>query len=66
MRTGVFPGTFDPVTKGHLDIVTRARKVLDRMIELEDFNEAMELLRAIIKLQDDIHEQTRERQKQKQ
>ena len=32
MRTGIFPGTFDPVTKGHLDIVTRARKVLDRLI----------------------------------
>jgi pantetheine-phosphate adenylyltransferase len=32
MRTGIFPGTFDPVTKGHLDIVTRARKVLDRMV----------------------------------
>jgi pantetheine-phosphate adenylyltransferase len=32
MRTGIFPGTFDPVTKGHLDIVTRARKVLDRLV----------------------------------
>ena len=32
MRTGIFPGTFDPVTKGHLDIVIRARKVLDRLV----------------------------------
>jgi pantetheine-phosphate adenylyltransferase len=32
MRTGIFPGTFDPVTAGHLDIVTRARKVLDRVV----------------------------------
>ena len=32
MRTGIFPGTFDPVTAGHLDIVTRARKVLDRLV----------------------------------
>jgi len=32
MRTGIFPGTFDPVTEGHLDIVTRARKVLDRVV----------------------------------
>ena len=32
MRTGIFPGTFDPVTAGHVDIVTRARKVLDRLI----------------------------------
>ena len=47
------------------EILIEMRKVLDRMIELEDFNEAMELLRAIIKLQDDLREQTRERQKQK-
>jgi pantetheine-phosphate adenylyltransferase len=32
MRTGIFPGTFDPVTEGHLDIVARARKVLDRIV----------------------------------
>ncbi len=47
------------------EILIEMRKVLDRMIELEDFNEAMELLRAIIKLQDDLAEQTRQRQKQK-
>ncbi len=32
MRTGIFPGTFDPVTQGHLDILKRSRKVLDRMV----------------------------------
>ena len=32
MRTGIFPGTFDPVTEGHLDIVRRAMKVLDRLV----------------------------------
>jgi pantetheine-phosphate adenylyltransferase len=32
MRTGIFPGTFDPVTEGHLDIVRRAVKVLDRLV----------------------------------
>ncbi len=32
MRTGIFPGTFDPVTEGHLDILKRASKVLDRMV----------------------------------
>ena len=32
MRTGIFPGTFDPVTEGHLDIVHRAHKVLDRVV----------------------------------
>lgn len=29
---GVYPGTFDPVTKGHSDIIRRAAKVLDRLI----------------------------------
>ena len=32
MRIGIFPGTFDPVTAGHLDIIARARKVLDRVV----------------------------------
>ncbi len=31
-RTGVYPGTFDPVTNGHIDIITRARKVVDRLV----------------------------------
>jgi len=47
------------------EILIEMRKVLDRMLELEDFNEALELLRAIIKLQEDLEGQTRERQKQK-
>ncbi len=31
-RTGVYPGTFDPLTNGHLDIISRATKVVDRLI----------------------------------
>ena len=31
MRTGVYPGTFDPITKGHLDIIQRATRVVDRL-----------------------------------
>jgi pantetheine-phosphate adenylyltransferase len=31
-RVGLFPGTFDPVTLGHLDILGRALHVFDRMI----------------------------------
>ena len=31
-RTGVYPGTFDPITYGHLDIIRRARPVVDRLI----------------------------------
>lgn len=29
---GIYPGTFDPITNGHMDIVCRARKLLDRLI----------------------------------
>ena len=32
MRIGVYPGTFDPITKGHLDIIKRALNVVDKLI----------------------------------
>lgn len=32
MRIAVCPGSFDPITKGHIDIVTRASKLFDKVI----------------------------------
>jgi len=32
MRTGLYPGTFDPVTKGHVDIFRRAARLVDRLV----------------------------------
>ena len=32
MRTGLYPGTFDPVTLGHVDIIKRACKLVDRLV----------------------------------
>jgi len=32
MRTGLYPGTFDPVTKGHGDIFRRAAKLVDKLV----------------------------------
>jgi len=32
MRTAIYPGTFDPITNGHLDILERALKLFDRVI----------------------------------
>jgi len=32
MTTAVYPGTFDPITEGHLDIVKRASKVFEELI----------------------------------
>ena len=31
MRAAVYPGSFDPVTKGHLDIIRRASKTFDKV-----------------------------------
>ena len=32
IRIGLYPGTFDPVTNGHMDIIGRAMKLVDRMV----------------------------------
>ncbi len=32
MRIGIYPGSFDPVTNGHLDLVERARGLFDHLI----------------------------------
>jgi len=31
-RTGVYPGTFDPITLGHMDIIRRGAKLVDRLV----------------------------------
>ena len=40
MRIAVCPGSFDPITKGHLDIITRASKLFDKVIVLVVINAA--------------------------
>ena len=32
MRTCIFPGTFDPITYGHLDVLQRATRLFDRVV----------------------------------
>ena len=32
MRIGLYPGTFDPMTLGHLDIIKRAASLVDRLV----------------------------------
>ena len=32
MRTVVYPGTFDPITNGHIDLVERACRLFDKVI----------------------------------
>lgn len=61
MRIAVCPGSFDPVTLGHLDIISRACKLFDRVIVAVPVNplknasftveERMELLRTVCRVQ---------------
>lgn len=59
MKIGVYPGTFDPITHGHTDIITRSLRVFDRVIvavalnpskrPLFDLAERVELVRLVTK-----------------
>ena len=59
MKTALFPGSFDPVTNGHLDVIKRACLLFDKIIvtvainadknALFDIEERKELLRAVCK-----------------
>ncbi|MFN2508083.1 MAG: pantetheine-phosphate adenylyltransferase [Chthoniobacterales bacterium] len=58
MRRAIYPGSFDPVTNGHLDVIERARKLFDEVIvavahneqkqPLFTLQERLELLRATL------------------
>lgn len=43
-RIGVYPGTFDPVTNGHMDIITRATRIVDHLVVAVAANEGKEPL----------------------
>jgi pantetheine-phosphate adenylyltransferase len=32
LRIGIYPGTFDPITNGHADIIRRAIRIVDRLV----------------------------------
>jgi pantetheine-phosphate adenylyltransferase len=58
MRTAIYPGSFDPLTNGHLDVIQRAAKLFDQIIvaiarnesksPLFDLDERMALAREVI------------------
>ena len=39
MRTAIYPGSFDPLTNGHIDVIERAAKLFDRVIVAVAVNE---------------------------
>ena len=32
MKTAIYPGSFDPITNGHLDVINRARQIFDKVV----------------------------------
>jgi len=64
MTKVVYPGTFDPVTNGHLDIIERGRSIFDHLIvavahntekqPLFSVEERLEMLRALTKDMDNV------------
>ena len=47
------------------DVLARMRAVLDKMMELESYNEVIELLRGVIRTQEEIRSETLQRQRQR-
>ena len=39
MRRAIYPGSFDPVTNGHLDVIQRAARIFDEVVVAVAFNE---------------------------
>ena len=60
MRKAVYPGTFDPVTYGHLDVIKRGSKIFDELIVSVGHNPLKEPLFTISERMDMIAKNTRE------
>ena len=59
MRVGLYPGTFDPITNGHLDIIGRAVKLVDKLVIGVAINEGKGPLFTLEERVEILREQTR-------
>ncbi len=58
MRRAIYPGSFDPITNGHLDVIERGRRLFDEIIvavlvnaekkPFFNFDERIEIIRAVV------------------
>ena len=44
MRRAIYPGSFDPITKGHIDVIQRAAKLFDEVVVAVAFNDQKKTL----------------------
>ncbi len=64
MRVAIYPGTFDPITNGHMDVIKRAKKLFDKVLvavalseekrPMFDSDTRVEMVQAAIKDMDGI------------
>ena len=65
MKRAVYPGTFDPVTYGHLDVITRGSKIFDELIVAVGHNPFKEPIFTVEERMDMLSKSTREIQNTK-
>ena len=66
MKIALYPGTFDPITKGHMDVITRALRIFHKLIvavalnpskkPLFSFEERIELVKKVIEEEKSLSE----------
>ena len=58
MRRAIYPGSFDPITAGHLDVIHRAAKLFDELIVAVAFNDQKQSMFTAEERMDLIREST--------